>query len=572
MDIVKRLQDSACGNYAAEAVFFLFKIGEAMLDPSVRLYIYQSVCENEYPLGLSCYTLHSFPEREDHIQQLSATYTMAYKILLNTPVIVLALFCGAWSDRIGRKLPVILACTGTIFAVLLFMVSMMANAPRLPLVLCGAAVRGLFGKSAIVTMALHSYISDISSKEERTRRIGMLLAMNFFGFFVGSLLTGALLQVSTFDVIFCAVVAINACCVIIVMTFMRESLPELTVDTGTIKTKLRNPFSVQHVRESLDVILRGRENNARYYLWFFFLCVIIHQVCKSGEVDVTLLYTKRSPLDWSKATYGYLLATDYACLGLSVLIILPLLVTYLKPHDLTLVALGIGFKVVRLVVLTFADHTWLVFFSVVIGSPSAMITSGAKSLISKTVEEGEIGKAFSLLSCMETLSNVLGSVIFNNVYAATTAVFPGFTFAMDAVFHTALLGVTIFLAQELHHKAQCNLLEDLTSGKKHYGSTPIGNTTLRPLETLREGPDKGRTLGIIHPDSKANVQDKKGEDNIGCDIWPEKSSETELEVMTEGVDDVNPTNRSLNEKTLLLPHNSTSATLPMEERQPKATF
>ena len=31
--------------YVAEVIFFLFKIAEAMLDPSVRLYIYQSVCQ-----------------------------------------------------------------------------------------------------------------------------------------------------------------------------------------------------------------------------------------------------------------------------------------------------------------------------------------------------------------------------------------------------------------------------------------------------------------------------------------------------------------------------------------------
>ncbi len=41
------MADKGClpTRYVAEAIFFLFKIAEAMLDPSVRLYIYQSVCQ-----------------------------------------------------------------------------------------------------------------------------------------------------------------------------------------------------------------------------------------------------------------------------------------------------------------------------------------------------------------------------------------------------------------------------------------------------------------------------------------------------------------------------------------------
>ncbi len=34
--------------YVGEAIFFLFKIGEAMLDPVVRLYIYHTTCDELY--------------------------------------------------------------------------------------------------------------------------------------------------------------------------------------------------------------------------------------------------------------------------------------------------------------------------------------------------------------------------------------------------------------------------------------------------------------------------------------------------------------------------------------------
>ena len=45
------------------------------------------------------------------------------------------------------------------------MLSLSTEIPSIELILTGAAVRGLFGKSAVITMALHSYISDTTTKE-----------------------------------------------------------------------------------------------------------------------------------------------------------------------------------------------------------------------------------------------------------------------------------------------------------------------------------------------------------------------------------------------------------------------
>ena len=56
------------------------------------------------------------------------------------------------------------------------------------------------------------------------------------------------------------------------------------------------------------------------------------------------------------------------------------------------------------------------FLSVVIGIPAGYFVSASKSIISKTVGEDEIGKAFSLLSCGETVSNLLGTVLLTTIY------------------------------------------------------------------------------------------------------------------------------------------------------------
>jgi len=90
-------------------------------------------------------------------QATSASFLMYYKLIINLPAVLLLLFCGAWSDRVGRKLPVVLSSFGTVVAVVFFMVSRLTIewTVFIGLVFAGAAVRGAFGKSTVMTMAMH---------------------------------------------------------------------------------------------------------------------------------------------------------------------------------------------------------------------------------------------------------------------------------------------------------------------------------------------------------------------------------------------------------------------------------
>lgn len=162
------------GVVPAEVVFFLFKIGEALLEPSVRLYITEGVCRQMFALHnetwTKCSHLSEYPDQEDDVQVTAASYLMYYKLVINLPAILLLMFCGAWSDRVGRKLPVILSSFGTVVAVIFFMISRVTVLMMMMMMMCrvtvkwtlflcfvflGAAVRGMFGKSTVMTMAMH---------------------------------------------------------------------------------------------------------------------------------------------------------------------------------------------------------------------------------------------------------------------------------------------------------------------------------------------------------------------------------------------------------------------------------
>ena len=193
-------------------------------------------------------------------------------------------------------------------------------------------------------------------------------------------------------------------------------------------------------------------------------------MCKSGETDITLLFVKRSPLNWSKSLYGYLVAADYACLGVGVMLILPAFVKYFHMGDMALVIAGAVFKTFRIFLLAFSDVTWMVFMAVVIGGPTGLIVSGCKSMISKSVNENEMGKAFSLLSCSETVSNLLGSLIFTTMYSSTLHLYSGFVYTIEGVSYIILLVLLVLLAYRMHLDKRYNLLYH-TLDHSNYGTS-----------------------------------------------------------------------------------------------------
>jgi len=131
--------------------------------------------------------------------------------------------------------------------------------------------------------------------------------------------------------------------------------------------------------------------------------------------------------------YGYLLATDYACLGLASSVLLPCLIHFCHLTDLSLAIIGVIFKIIRLAMMAYGQYSWLIYLSVVVGCPSALIISSCKSLISKLVGDDELGKTFSLLSCGETISNLIGSLLFTFVYGSSVHLMPGLTFLVECV-------------------------------------------------------------------------------------------------------------------------------------------
>jgi len=491
-----------------EFLFFFYKTGESMLDATTRPYIVRAVCQETFPDNASiCQNIDMFPEKEDEVQLMAANYLMYYRLLMTIPAVFLGLFCGAYSDKYGRKIPMMMPSIGSVFAVLLYMLSIMCEEYRIPLILVGSALQGMFGKSSVITMAVNSYVSDTSEVEDRTKKLGKLLAMNFLGLFAGSLLSGLFQDGTDLLTTYCGVVFIHAAVVIVAVFAVNDTVDfpskRKNDDANEFKEECCALFRLSNIKESVMVLVKPRMHNARFLILALFFTSVLNQTCKVGEMDITVLFVTRSPLSWPRSWYGYLLSVDYAVMGLCLLLMLPLLTSVCKCSDGAILMMGISCKVVRLMWAGFCTETWMVYTSVVIGAFAGLITSALRSLLSKCVDEDEAGKIFSLLACGETASKLIGVLVFVNLYSATAYFFPGFAYVFEAIIYILMLILVGLLYKELKSTGTYNLMQAF-SEQPMYGATDNYDASdsqgkLPVVDELEEQPTYPTPLPVTTP-------------------------------------------------------------------------
>ena len=237
-------------------------------------------------------------------------------------------------------------------------------------------------------MAIQAYIADQTISDERTRQLAFVLAMNFFGLFFGSLMMAILAGYSfPFWSIFIFVAAFYSSDLLLIFFALPEKMkpsqsddsietsettkvtdvespdlvpvdqqahstsddssqrptsqtpppPTSSKSTAHTKSWLHYCLRLKNFSETFETLTKWRPNNRRCYLIITYLCILLQNMCKSGEVDVLLLFVMHSPLNWSKSWYAYLLSSQYATVAVLLLFLMPFLLKNLRLEDATIV-------------------------------------------------------------------------------------------------------------------------------------------------------------------------------------------------------------------------------------------
>lgn len=204
---------------------------------------------------------------EQNVQALVTGMT-AWSFPLQTALPgILALFIGAWSDRTGNRktfmvLPILgklISVIGIILSTIFFLqVGMNETAvlEGLPPALAGGRVA--------MTMAVYSYVTDITSDAERTFRIGIITAILTLSRPVGLALSGIMTKRVGYNNVFMIACVFYLTGFIYIVVRLKEKTKK-TVDGEKMHT-IFSMFSIKDLVATVKVAFKSRQGSRRLQL------------------------------------------------------------------------------------------------------------------------------------------------------------------------------------------------------------------------------------------------------------------------------------------------------------------
>jgi Na+/melibiose symporter-like transporter len=293
-------------------------------------------------------------------------------------------------------------------------------------------------------MAAYSYLTAITTEENRTFRFGAFSAMLSVIPFIGNLAAPTLMKSFNYAQLFGMMISVH---ILGLVYFLRLEEPEEKfVDNGhdnlgmddQIKTESLKEKSITSTEE-LDKVERDSKN---YILEFFDLayavqCISVvmkkrENVLKSLLIfllasyyfsysvtlceDGVLFFFQRKVLNWDVDTYVYNFAYRIFCGTVGTIIMTEVFGKYLKVPDIFLALISIVLSIVSKFVYYSSDTTLKFFIGSTIDAAEAVRNLVIRSIVTQVITADETSTIFSLMGILEAVGQFIFSFIYPKVY------------------------------------------------------------------------------------------------------------------------------------------------------------
>ncbi|CAG5058558.1 unnamed protein product [Parnassius apollo] len=376
-------------------------------------------------------------EYERDTQKL-VTSAMAWKTYLSaTFPCVLALFVGSWSDRTGRRkvfilIPIagqMLICINGILNTYFFYELRLEY-----FMLSEGILEGFSGGWCVCFLVIFTYISAITTIENRTFRMGLINFSLTAGFPVGMGISGILLKTYGYNVCYglaCAVHAVNFTYNFFFLKDTTKTNDQMKVGGQGFYYLLRVFFDPTNIKEIFTTIFKYGPNNRRARIIVLIVVLTVLFGPMHGETSILYIST-RYRFNWDEVKFSIFQTYNFVTHSIGTLFSILFLSKYLGWHDALLGIISTVSKILASFAYCFARSQWVFFLAPLIEILNGTSLLALRSILSKLVAADEFGKVNSLLALTESLMPLLYVPMYTKVYSATMEVLPGAVFLLGA--------------------------------------------------------------------------------------------------------------------------------------------
>jgi len=337
-------------------------------------------------------------------------------------------------DVVGRKPPLMFVFVGFFLFVSITIVTVSMNL-SLYWLLVARLVCGLGGDYSALLACCYAYLSDVSTRHNRTMRLMVGEACMGLGGILGNLISGPWINSKGFESPLWLLLAITLVSLFYIIFFLNESVNS-ALGKGVI-TKMKNFISCKSFRNLSTLSV----DSERKLLIGLFICMFMQTVTYDGVLDVMTIYQKSTPLCWSTSLIGY---SQSILVSTSLVGVVVMKLTKVKLTQFTLFTLGIVSEVTVMLFFTITTVTWLLFLGLVLGSLTSLVIVILRSVLSTQTTKENHGTMFAINSMVTSIASLVASFLFNGIFTVMTS-YKQLVFLVAAVIYSMVFVVYCIL-------------------------------------------------------------------------------------------------------------------------------
>ncbi|KAH8395301.1 hypothetical protein KR222_008564, partial [Zaprionus bogoriensis] len=410
------------------------------VEPTMFLYMFAfmftSVVEQSFFVQKACLVNRNFsaeictninqPENDEYkkkVLETTAWFHQWENISAHVFPIIIALFLGSFSDRRGRKLPLLMGLVGKfIYSTMVVVNAKMTSWPVEYIIYTATLPSAVTGADVAIFASCFAYISDITTLQQRTIRVTILDVIYLMAMPTGVAL-GSYMFYNVFDQSYANMFAVNASLLALAIIY---TLIVLKWQTTLSQRSLRELgccgfwcdfFDQQHIKDSLSVLVKPRRGHRRSFLFILLISMALYTF-QRDEGNYLYLYTF-GKFDWQVSSYSTFKTFKSSAFVIMMLLAVPVMNKLLGWRDTVIIFIGCWAHAIARLFYFFADGPTLFYVGAGVCSLGPIVAPMIRSMTSKIVPQSERGKVFALLSVCDNAVPFISGVCYSQIYRAT---------------------------------------------------------------------------------------------------------------------------------------------------------
>ncbi|XP_062551285.1 proton-coupled folate transporter-like [Armigeres subalbatus] len=419
-------------------------------------------------------------EKVKSIQEV--TFLNSYRTIITGLVqAVVLLFAGSWSDRAGLRKPCILIPIAADTLGVCVLITSAVFMREIPLEVTGILpqlISSLSGGTPLVVTGIFSYLTIVTTESDRTFRFACATVVIATIPILASFFSGYIFQALGFIKLCLLCMVTNTLGLLYGLFILKEPVRvEPTIDENAIHKSsnvengsLPSPKTLQKacdtslVTDCVQVLTKKRDYNIRAIL-ILTLVVFFINFGAAGDAE-SALNIAILKFNWI-SNLGTWVAYDLLSTLVGTMLAMGVLSKCFGVSDYLICVFSVCFTLVAKPIMAYAASAVKPFMYYV--ATSIDIFEGSKavairSIVSKLVEENEIGKMLSILGIVDSAQAVIYPTIYSAVFLESQNVFIGSVFLLSEAFLLVSLGFYLSLyvmSRKLNRKKELHSREGI---------------------------------------------------------------------------------------------------------------